>query len=165
MKVVSNASPLINLARIGRLSLLPRIFGRLLIPEAVWQEVVEEGQGQPGADEIRQAAWVERTAVSNRQFVHSLRQDLDPGEAEAIALAVEINADWLLMDERLGRETARHFGVRYLGLIGVLSAAKRRGDLNALRPLLEQLRDVAGFRISSALYEQVLQDAEEMERG
>ncbi|WP_244083925.1 hypothetical protein [Desulforhabdus sp. TSK] len=54
MKVVSNASPLINLARIGRLSLLPRIFDRLLIPEAVWQEVVEEGQGQPGADEIRQ---------------------------------------------------------------------------------------------------------------
>lgn len=111
MKVVSNTSPLINLARIGHLNLLPRIFGRLLIPEAVWQEAVIDGEGQPGAKEIRQADWIERATVSNRQLVRSLRQELDPGEAEAIALAVEINADWLLMDERLARQTARHFGL------------------------------------------------------
>ncbi|MCZ7667717.1 MAG: hypothetical protein M5U34_11115 [Chloroflexi bacterium] len=60
MKVVSNASPLINLARIGQLDLLPGIFGCLFIPEAVWQEVVVEGQGQPGAEEIRLADWIER---------------------------------------------------------------------------------------------------------
>lgn len=162
MKVVSNASPLINLARIGQLDLVPQMFERLLLPEAVWQEVVEDGQGQPGADEIRRAAWIERASVANRQLVHSLRQDLDAGEAEAIALAVEIQADWLLMDERLGRETARHFGLRYIGLVGVLSAAKRRGDLKALRPLLDRLRDVAGFRISSGLYAQVLRDVDEL---
>jgi hypothetical protein len=162
VKVVSNASPLVNLGRIGQLALLQQLFGRLLLPEAVWQEVVEDGRGQPGADEIRRAAWVERATVSNGQLVHSLRQELDPGEAEAIALAVEINADWLLMDERLGRETARHFGLRYVGLVGILSVAKQRGDLKALRPLLDQLRDVAGFRISSVLYEQVLRDAGEL---
>lgn len=162
MKVVCNASPLINLARIGQLALLPRIFGRILVPEAVWQEVVEDGQGQPGAEEVRRAAWVERATVANRLLVHSLRQDLDAGEAEAIALAIEIEADWLLMDERLGRETAHHFGLRYVGLVGILSAAKQRGDIRALRPLLDRLRDVAGFRISSALYEQVLRDAGEL---
>ncbi len=86
MKVVSNASPLINLARIGQLSLLPRIFERILIPEAVWQEVVVDGDDQPGAKELLQADWVERAEVSNRQLVRSLRQELDPGEAEAIAL-------------------------------------------------------------------------------
>lgn len=124
MKVVSNASPLINLARIGQLALLPRLFGRLLLPQAVWQEVVEDGRGQPGAEEIRRANWIERATVSNQPLVHSLRQDLDAGEAEAIALAAEIQADWLLMDERLGRETARHFGLRYVALVGILSAAK-----------------------------------------
>lgn len=98
MKVVSDASPLVNLARIGQLALLPQLFGRVLIPDAVWQEVVEDGRGQPGADEIRIATWIERMTVSNRQLVHSLRQDLDAGEAEAIALAVEVDADWLLQE-------------------------------------------------------------------
>jgi len=162
VKVVSNASPLINLARIGQLALLPRLFGRLLLPQAVWQEVVEDGRGQPGAEEIRRAVWIERAAVSNQPLIHSLRQDFDAGEAEAIALAIEIQADWLLMDERLGRETAQYFGLRYVGLVGILSAAKQRGDLKALRPLLDRLRDVAGFRVSSALYQQVLRDAGEL---
>jgi len=156
MKVVSNASPLINLARIGQLSLLPRIFSRVWIPEAVWREVVVDGENQPGAKEIHQADWVERAVVSNQQLVRSLRQELDPGEAEAIALAVEINADWLLMDERLGRQTGQHFGLGYIGLIGILKTAKQRGEIAALRPLLEQLRDLAGFRISPALYERAL---------
>ena len=129
MKVVSNASPLINMARIGHLNLLPRIFGRLLVPEAVWREVVLEGENHPGAKEIRQADWIEQATVSNRQLVHSLRQELDAGEAEAIALAVEMNADWLLMDERLGRQTARHFGLGYIGLIGILKVAKKRGEI------------------------------------
>lgn len=123
---------------------------------------MEDGEGQPGAEEIRQADWVERAEVSNRQLVRSLRQELDPGEAEAIALAVEINADWLLMDERLGRQTARHFGLGYIGLIGILKVAKRRGEIAALRPLLEQLRDLAGFRVSPAMYEQALREMGEL---
>lgn len=162
MKVVSNASPLVNLARIGRLSLLPNLFGRVLIPEAVWQEVVVAGKGQPGAEEISQANWIERTAVANHHLVHSLRQELDPGEAEAIALAIEINADWLLMDERLGRQTAQHFGLGFIGIVGILQAAKRRGDVAALHPLLTDLRDLAGFRISANLWERALQDAGEL---
>lgn len=162
MKVVSNASPLINLARIGQLALLPHIFGRLLIPDAVWQEVVVDGQGQPGAEEIRLADWIERTSVTNSPLVHSLRQELDAGEAEAIALAIEQKADWLLMDERLGRQTAQHFGLGHIGVIGILQVAKQRGDIQALRPLLDDLRYIAGFRISSLLIDRVLQDAGEL---
>lgn len=162
MIVVSNASPLINLARIGKLSLLPLIFNRVLIPEAVWNEVVVDGEDQPGAKEISEAGWVVRMAVSNLQLVHSLRQELDPGEAEAIALAVELNANFVLMDERLGRQTARHFGLGYIGVIGILKVAKQRGEIAALRPLFEQLRDMAGFRISPALYDQVLREMGEL---
>jgi predicted nucleic acid-binding protein len=162
MKVVSNTSPLINLARISHLDLLQRIFGQIYIPDAVWQEAVIDGEGQPGAIEIRQAGWIHRVTVTNRQLVRSLCQELDPGEAEAISLAVELNADWLLMDERLGRQTARHFGLGYIGLIGILTVAKQRGEIAALRPLLEQLRDMAGFRISPNLYEQALRDMGEL---
>ena len=162
MKVVSNASPLINLACVGQLDLLPHIFDQLLIPDAVWQEVVIEGVGQPGAIEIQHSNWISRKTVSNLQLVQSLRQELDPGEAEAIALAIEIGADLLLMDERLGRQTARYFGLNHIGVIGILKLAKRKGYIVAIRPILDQLRDLAGFRISPSLYEQSIRDVDEL---
>lgn len=158
MSVVSNASPLINLARIGQLDLLQQLYGELTIPEAVWREVVVAGAGQPGAEEIETASWIRVQSATNRQLVQALRQELDAGEAEAIALALEVDPEFLLMDEHLGRETALHMGVRCVGLIGVLIEAKRKGLVNSIQLLLNMLRDVAGFRISEALYEQVLQD-------
>ena len=163
MIVVSDASVLINLARIDRLDLLHQLYGGLLIPEAVWREVVVEGSGQPGAQEVRAASWIEARVVANEHLVRALRQDLDAGEAESIALALESGADLLLMDERLGRETAGYLRVRYLGLIGVLIAAKRDGLIDAVKSHLDMLRDVAGFRVSDALYERVLRD--EGEKG
>lgn len=66
------------------------------------------------------------------------------------------------MDERLGRQTAQHFGLGHVGIIGILQVAKQRGELTALRPLLYELRDLAGFRISSLLWEQALRDAGEL---
>jgi len=162
MSTVSNASPLISLARIGKLDLLRQLYGELTIPSAVWQEVVIEGVGQPGASDVEAAAWIKRRAVTNRELVRALQQELDAGEAEAIALALEIGAELLLMDERLGRETARHLGLRYTGLIGILIEAKRKDLVGAVKPQLDALRDVAGFRVSDALYTRVLQDEGEI---
>lgn len=161
MSIVSNASPLINLARIGQLDLLRQLYGTLVIPEAVWFETVVEGAGQAGADEIRAAAWINKQAVANKRLVLSLRQELDAGEAEAIALAMEQDAELLLMDERLGRETAHYFGVRCIGLLGILAEAKHKGLIGAVKPFLDALRDVAGFRISAALYEELLRNEAE----
>jgi predicted nucleic acid-binding protein len=87
MNVVSNASPLIALIRIGQLDLLRQLYGTIVIPEAVWHEVVVEGAYQPGAETVSSASWVERRTVTNRPLVHRLQQELDAGEAEAIALA------------------------------------------------------------------------------
>ena len=115
MTIISNASPLITLVRIGQLDLLRQLYSEILIPEAVWHEVVVEGADQPGAEAVRSASWIVRRTVTNRALVHGLQQELDAGEAEAIALAVEMNDALLLMDERLGRDTARHFGIRYTG--------------------------------------------------
>jgi predicted nucleic acid-binding protein len=148
MIVVSDTSILINLAWLDRLFLLRELYGDLLIPQAVWHEVVKRGAGKPGAAEVKAADWIQVREVVNKDLVRALRQDLDAGEAEAIALAVEVEADLLLMDERLGRETAQHFGLRYLGLIGVLLIARQRELITGIKPDLDRLRQVAGFYIS-----------------
>lgn len=127
MSVVSNASPLINLARIGRLELLRELYAEIHIPDAVWQEVVVAGAGLPGAELVANAVWIKRHGVTNATLVRALRQDLDAGESEAIALALELEAGLLLMDESLGRETARHLGLRFIGIVGMLVEAKHSG--------------------------------------
>jgi len=143
--------------------LLPRLYGELLIPQAVWNEVVVKGVGQPGAEEIKSAVWIKTVAVANDELVLALQRDLDSGEAEAIALALEKKADLLLMDEHLGRDAARYFGVRYMGLLGVLTEAKYRGEIEAVKPVLDLLRNRAGYRISVELYQRVLHDTGEGE--
>jgi len=121
-----------------------------------------EGADQPGAEAISSASWIVSRAVTNRALVHGLQQELDAGEAEAIALAVEMDDVLLLMDERLGRDTARHFGIRYPGVVGVLIEAKHKRLVQAIQPHLDALRDFAGFRVSEALYRRVLQDEGEI---
>lgn len=80
------------------------------------------------------------------------------GRKHAIVLTMEMQAELLLMDERVGREVARHFGLHYTGLIGVLAEAKHKGVLSAVKPMLDALRNIAGFRIRDTLYERVSQD-------
>ncbi|MBN1955160.1 MAG: DUF3368 domain-containing protein [Anaerolineae bacterium] len=161
MNIVSNASPLINLSRIDQLTLLQRLYGELLIPDAVWQEVVVEGIGQPGAKQVEDADWIHVRTAANRPLIRALERDLDAGEAEAIALASEVGAGFLLIDERLGREAALHLGVTCIGLIGVLVDAKRRGLVDQIKPMLDALRDIAGFWISESLYRRILLDERE----
>ena len=165
MSVVSNSSPLINLARVGRMDILRQLYGKVVIPEAVWNEVVVQEAGQPGADEVREAPWIVKRSVRNRELVLALRQELGAGEAEAIALALEIKAQLLLMDEHLGRETAHHLGLRYTGIVGVLIEAKRMGIIETIRSLLDDLRGEANFRISDALYRRVLEDQGEWDES
>ena len=162
MTVVSNTSPLINLAWIGRMEILHELYGTIHIPEAVWNEIVVQGAGQPGAEEVSDAHWINTCAVDNRLLVLALHQELDAGEAEAIALAIEEKAELLLMDERLGRETACYFGLNYTGVIGVLIEAKQRGLIGLIKEHLDRLRAMAGFHISQALYLKVLQDQNEL---
>jgi len=158
MKVVSNASPLIGLVRIGKLDLISKLFGALDIPSAVWDEVVIQGGTHPGVLEVKSTDWIKTHTVVNHPLVMALEQDLDAGEAEAIALALDAGADLLLMDEKLGRQSAHHMGIHCIGSVGVLRIAKRRGLIKAINPDLDALRDIAGFRLSETLYLQVLRD-------
>ncbi len=161
MIVISDSSVLINLAWINQLDLLPRLYQGVIVPPAVWQEVVEKGAGKPGAHEIAAAIWLQVKEPENRLLIHALRQDLDAGESEAIALALEEKADLLLMDERIGRAAAQHFNLPVIGLIGILIIAKQKQMLPEIKPSLDILRQVAGFYIAEPLYQRILRDASE----
>jgi len=98
--VVSDSSPLIHLARIGRLELLQELFQEIVIPPAVYREVVVEGRGKHGAELVRSATWIKVERLREQALKQSLTLILDEGEAEAIALAVEKHAELVLLDER-----------------------------------------------------------------
>ena len=161
MIVVSNTSPLIALARAGRLDLLQAIHGEIIVPDAVFNEITVAGAGEPGAHEVATMSWIKRQPALNRQLVNALGLDLDAGEAEAIALAMECQADLILLDERMGRHAAQRMGLKVTGTLGILIAAKDRGLLASVRPLLDALRADAGFWIGEALYIAVVVAAKE----
>jgi predicted nucleic acid-binding protein len=163
MIVVSNSTPLISLTWINRFDLFQTLYNSLVVPDAVWHEVVNKGINRPGALEVQNASWIQTQTVKNRSLVKALQQDLDAGEAEAIALALELNADLLIMDERLGRRTAQHFDLSMIGTVGVLISARQQGLIDFLKPELDKLRNLAGFRLSENLYQQVLRDAKEQQ--
>ena len=162
MKIISNSSPLINFTTLGRLALLHQLYETIVIPDAVYQEVIVAGKGRPRRNETEHAEWIVRESVANQTAVAALHT-LDRGEAEAIVLTVENPGSLLLMDERQGRLVAIHLGVNVIGTLGVLLIAKRKGLLAALAPEIEALQTRVGFRISADLKTRVLQEAGELE--
>ena len=161
MIVISNTSPLTNLAAIGQFSLLQSLFGQIEIPVAVSGELSAGGKNWPGAAEAAAANWVRIKTVNNPALVDALRLDLDFGESEAIALAIESRADLVLLDEQSARFAAQHFNLRVMGVVGILLRAKNMTLLNSVRPHLDALRQQAGFFLSEPLYQHALQLAGE----
>lgn len=149
--VVSDASPLIALHRIDHLALLEALFGTVAVPPAVKVEVTP-GVPLPG--------WVEERSLAQPSSAQVLRAVLDAGESEAIALALELSASRLLIDERAGRRLAQGLGLVVTGTLGVLYMAKRQGRLSAIRPLIDTLI-AGGFRVAPDLYERIVADAGE----
>ena len=162
MPTVSDTSPLLNLAIIGRLELVRAQFGSVLVPPAVVREFRLE-EGRPGPSALHQAIekeWIVKKEPSDAPLIRTLRQDSDLGESEAITLAVEKEAGLVLLDEREGRRRARNVGLEVTGALGMLAQADRRGDLDSLSDALDRLEGEAGFWIGSALREQILSGPE-----
>jgi predicted nucleic acid-binding protein len=160
MIVVSNTSPISNLAAIGQLDLLPQLYGTIIIPPAVYQELINSGDADPATLAVQTLDWIQTQPVSDRVLLETLQSNLDPGEAEAIALAVEINADRLIIDERRGRNEAIRLGLPVTGLLGIVLAAKQQGLIPLVQPILDDLR-ANSFWIRDALYAEVLRLAGE----
>jgi len=161
MLVVSNSSPIMNLAAIGQLRLLEQLYSKIIIAQAVYKEVALEGAGLPGADEVDKFTWIETQVVKDTSKVFLLKSELDLGESETIALSVELKSDLLLMDERLARAKAFSLGLNCVGILGILIEAKKQGFVTEVKPLMDDLINKAGFWIDKKLYTRVLQAAKE----
>ncbi len=155
MIVISDASPIINLAILDRLDLLKSLYEQIVLPQAVFAELTVAGAGQPGDAEVRNADWIEVIVCEDRQLVARLHEELDLGEAEAIALAIQIKADLLLIDEKLGRSKAKDFHIKTVGLLGILIQGKAQGLVSSVTSLMDRLRSEANFRIGDELYNEV----------
>ena len=163
MPIVSNTSPILNLALTGHLSLLHEQFGEVAIPAAVLDELRVE-EDLPGSQVVKEAVaagWIRVTDVKDRALVQVLQRELDKGESEAIALALQVQAEWTLLDEREGRKVAKSLGLKVTGVLGVLLRAWHEGKLPVLREALDELRERAGFYIGPELYHDLIRESGE----
>jgi len=156
--VVSDTSPVLNLARIGRLDLLPSLYHQILIPSAVYEELTRSKSDLPPGMDPASQPWLMVSTVNDQKRVQELREHLDLGEAEAIVLAIELRAELLLVDERRGRRVASAAGLAVTGLLGVIATAKRAGLVDLAKPLLDELIQSARFWIGPDLYAEVLSE-------
>jgi uncharacterized protein len=157
--VVSNTSPLVYLAQLGDIALLPKLFSEIVIPRGVYEEISVGGAGFPVAHAIEGASglWLSVKEITNKGQAGALRQcGLHTGEAEAIVLAGEINASALLMDDRDGIKAAASAGINVIRTLGVYRLAKGRGIISAVRPKLDELRR-AGFWVRDEHYRMILE--------
>jgi predicted nucleic acid-binding protein len=154
MTVVSNTSPLNYLTLIGFERLLPTLFGRVIVPLAVHDELKASGAPAQIREMLGSSGdWLE--ALSAPPVSDPVLAGSDPGEMEAIALAVSIKADLILLDEARGRRTAaEHFGLTVTGTLGVLDRAARAGLID-VADVVERLRKTS-FRASPKLYQLLL---------
>ncbi len=162
MIIVSDTSALSNLALVEHLWLLEAIYQTVIIPDVVASEL--SAASNPAIPAILKLNWVQTRSLPQSQLANQLQQErgLDAGEANAIALALELQADDLLIDERLGRQEAVRLGLSIIGILGVLLIAKQRSLITQVQPVMDALSNQAGFRISPQLYQRVLTLAKEL---
>lgn len=159
MTVVCNTSPITNLSAIAQLNLLHQLYGEILIPQAVYDELTALPNPVPGTMEVQTLLWIRVQKVMDQLQVAKFRRTVDAGEAEVLSLALEVSAERVLIDDAAGRAIALELGLTITGVLGVLLMAKQRQLIVAVRPLMDALITQAGFWVSEELYQRVLYQA------
>ena len=160
MIVVCDSTILIGLAKLGRLDLLREVFSKISVPEEVFHEVVEKGAGKPGSESIKDTRWIEIIPIKDKTEVDLLMISLGKGEAEVLALAKQLGADLILVDEQKARKSAVIAGYDVMGLLGLFILAKKLGLIDQIRPLIGELRKKK-FRVSDRVVLETLKRAGE----
>lgn len=142
------------------LEVLADLFGSVLVPPAVAAELKRASGNLPRID-IGEYAFIQVQTPLDRLKCAELQKILDPGESEALTLAIELQAEAVLIDEAAGREWAIRLGLSPVGVLGILLKAKGRGNITEIRPFIDELRDELNFFISQDLYAGVLRLANE----
>ena len=162
MLVVSNTSPILNLALIDRLALMREQFTTVTTPKGVLEEL-RVGENLPGSKKILDALdakWLQVEEIQDSAMLRILKRELDAGEAEAMALALENSAKWVLLDESEARRIAKNLELKVTGVLGILLRACRQKRISSLRTEMERLRENAGFYISDRLFEDLLKQSQ-----
>lgn len=159
LKVVSNTTPLISLMKINKLFILEELYNEIIIPQEVYAEI-ERGKHKQYYLDLSKVKWIDIKQISDEKAL-SYFLDLDKGEAETIILANEIDADLVIIDERLGRYHAQHASLKITGTLGVLLKAKDKGVVEEVKPLLHDLKD-KGIWLNENLIESLLRLAGEI---
>lgn len=155
MIVVSNASPLISLSRIGQLELLPKLFQVVSVAEEVFQEVAVAGAGKPAASAVARANWLQRKSVPAQPWFATSRPKFGWGELHTIALAEALRADLAVIDERGARRLAEARGLKVMGCVGLLEVGFQRGLIGDLREVYQRLEREGAF-VSRAILDRSL---------
>jgi uncharacterized protein len=161
MTIISGTSILSNYFLIQEPDIIRLTFGRVLIPKKVFDELLMLRHFGRDIESLINSEWIEVREVRNMERYSTLSRTLDPGEAEAILLAEELNADFLLIDDLKGRKYAEKLGLVVVGSVGILIRAKEKGIINEVKPYLDKLIEVAGAWISPALYRSAINQAKE----
>lgn len=148
LSTVTDSTCLIGLERIQRLDILPQVFSPVIIPPAVQIEV--------GIS----ASWITIQAPQSIMTVAALKTQLDDGEAEAIALALEMDDVFIILDDLSARRVAKQLNLKVIGTVGMLLRAKQQNVIDEIKPLLAAL-NAADFRISEAIVQNALRLAGE----
>jgi len=159
--VVANSTPIILLEKAGQLGLLERLYSKVFIPEAVFTEVITDGELRRGShDFISDNQWVEIAQVRSAEAKMLFSTNLHEGEVETILLAIERSADLCILDDLMARKYAKNAGLVITGTLGVIIATKNKGCIDAVKPILDRLLD-AGMYLGNDLYSTVLSAAKE----
>jgi len=158
MVVISDTTAITNLIRLDLLFVLPELYGEILIPTAVYDELSVYGNQKAIIDN---SSWIQTIQISGSETLDKLLLSMDRGEAEAIMLAIELNPDYLIIDELLGREMAKAYNIEVIGLLGILVLSKEEGLIESVSQHLTILKNEIGFRISDKLYDIILKKANE----
>lgn len=160
MTIISDTTPIISLIKINRLDLLEKLFGEVLIPEAVYRELTTNALFENEAIIVKASAFLKTSAVQNRKSLQLLQaaSGLDDGESEAIILADELKSDVLIMDERKGRKVAQKLGIKITGTVGVLLQAYSETMLSSdeIKAYLDRLKN-SNIRLSESLIQKALE--------
>lgn len=157
MIVISDTTPLISLMKIESLDILEKMYKEIIVPKAVYDELIINMDYQSEIDIIQKCTFLQTKIVKENLSVSLLQKQLklDLGESEAIVLANSINADLIIIDERKARRIAKDIGLNVTGTLGILVEAKQRGLVKELKPLLDKLIKNE-IRISKRLYQDIL---------
>ncbi len=159
-KIISNSTPLIALNKVGKLNLLKEIYGEIIIPYAVYEEVIIKPKLKDIDDFIQNSGFIKIVRIKNNEAKEFFQPSLHKGEIEVMILAREEKADLSIIDDLLARKYAKYHNLKITGTIGVLIKAKETGLIPEIKPIIDELIN-SGIYIDKRLYEKVIKMAKE----